>query len=186
MLNSIGSALSLIFSAAALVVSLTTLYFNHLRKYTKALLLLNSRLFGLDIDGTERELSYTISNLGNQEIYVKEINYFYGNSPLGPFFHNSAFLDFPSNCDEVPMIVKQGEIKMLTLKHKTKAPSFNQETESAYKYRIISLEVYSANGKRYSLVHDITELTPSHVDLAHPVWMSVGLKRIKMRKAQTS
>lgn len=183
LIHSMIDTLPLFFSAVALAVSLTTLYFNHLRKTTKALLVLNSRLFGADKDGTERELSYTISNLGNQEIYVKEINYFYGNSPLGPFHHASSFLEYPSTCDEVPMIVKQGEIKSLLLKHKTSEKFFTQETEKKYEYRIVFLEVFSADGNRYDLVHDITELAPSHVDLNHSVWKSIGLQKIKMQKA---
>ena len=181
---SIVETLPLIFSAVALAVSLTALYFNHFRKKTKALLVLNNRLFDANEYGTERELSYTISNLGNQDIFVKEINYFYGNSPLGPFHHDSAFLDYPSTCIEVPMIVKQGEIKSLMLKHKVSEKFFTKEIEKKYEYRIVFLEVFSADGKRYDFVHDITELAPSHVGLDHPIWKSVGLKRVKMRKSK--
>lgn len=186
MLNLLHDTLPIIFSAVALIVSLATLYFNHLRKHTKALFVLNSRLFGVSTSGTERELSYTISNLGNQEIFAKEINYFYGNSPLGPYKHGTPFLDYPSNCSEIPMIIKPGEIKSLVLKHKTNEAFFTHEIESEYKYRIVFVEAFSADGNRYCFVHDITELAPSHVNLDHSIWKSVKIQRIKSRKAKTT
>ncbi|WP_231659138.1 MULTISPECIES: hypothetical protein [Pseudoalteromonas] len=158
----------------SIVISLIALYLSHWHKSSKSVLCLNSRLFGCTGKKTTRELSYTYSNTGNQELFVKDISLLRGQSPLGHLKHNSSFLVIPSNSIE-PFIIKPGEIKTFMLSHDLQYDVGPDYDEALNKYILVSLEVISVNGGRYQVVHDISDLGPSGPDIKDKIWRGVPL-----------
>jgi|GEM_PF-1210369 len=161
---------------ASLIISVIALYLSHWHKPSKAVLCLNSRLFDCLGKKTKRELSYTFSNTGNQELFVKEISILRGQSPLGNLKHSSSYLVIPSNSVE-PFVIKPGEIKSFMLSHELQYDVGPNYDEASNKYIIVSLEVISANGKRYQVTHDISNLGPSGPEIKDKIWRGVSLGR---------
>ena len=161
-------------SFASIVISLVALYLSHWHKSSKAVLCLNSRLFDCLDNKTKRQLSYTFSNTGNQELFVKNISLLRGQSPLGNLKHSSSYLVIPSNAIE-PFVIKPGEIKSFMLSHEVKhdiSPDYDKELN---KYIVVSLEVISANGKRFQVTHDISNLGSTGPDIKDKIWAGVPL-----------
>ena len=161
-------------SISALLLSLVAIYLSQWHKSSKALLCLNSRLFGCLGKTTTRELSYTFSNTGNQELYIKNISLLRGQSPSGNLKHESSYLVIPSNTVS-PFVIKPGEIHAFMLSHDVKYDLPPDYDEILNKYIIVSLEVISANGKRFHIAHDITNLGPSGPDLKDEIWKGFNL-----------
>jgi len=166
--------ISIAISMTALLLSSVALYFSHFHKSTKALLCLNSRLFDCFGNKTTRELSYTFSNIGNQELYVKNISLLRGQSTLGNLKHESSYLMIPSNTVN-PFVIKPGEIRTFTLSHNVKYGLPADYDERLNKFILVSLEVISSNGKRFQITHDITNLGPDGPDLKDKIWQGVLL-----------
>ena len=160
----------------SLIISVIAIYLSHWHKPSKAVLCLSSRFFNPIGNKTMRELSYTFSNTGNQELFVKEISILRGQSPLGNLKHNSSYLVIPSNVVN-PFVIKPGEIKNFMVSHDTKYSLNNDLDEESNKYTIISLEVISAKGKRYQVTHDISKLGSSGPDIKDKIWRGVPLGR---------
>ncbi len=165
--------LSLLISTVALVVSGFALYFSHWHKPAKAILCLNSRLFDC-VNGQKRELHYTISNNGSQELYIKEICILRGKSPLGNLRSDSSYLEIPTD-ETASFILKAGEIKAFTLKHELNYALPPGYFEKKNKYILVCLEIISSAGKRFQMVHDISDLGPSGPDIKDPIWSGVPL-----------
>jgi hypothetical protein len=166
--------ISISISVIALAASMIAIYLSHWHKSSKAILCLNSRLFDCLNEKTKRELGYTFSNTGNQELFVKDVSLLRGQSPLGNLKHESSYLIIPSNHIE-PFVIKPGEIKSFMLSHEVRyelSPDYDEELN---KYTIVSLEVISANGKRFQVTHDITRLGPSGPDIKDKIWQGVPL-----------
>ena len=161
-------------ATTSIVISILALYFSHWHKSSKSVLCLNSRLFGCKGKATTRELSYTYSNTGNQELFVKDISLLRGQSPLGHLKHNSSFLVIPSNLIE-PFIIKPGEIKTFTLTHDLQYDVEPDYDEDLNKYILVSLEVISVDGNRYQVVHNISDLGPSGPDIKDKIWRGIPL-----------
>jgi len=166
--------ISISISVIALVASVIAIYLSHWHKSSKAILCLNSRLFDCLNEKTKRELRYTLSNTGNQELFVKDVSLLRGESPLGNLKHSSSYLVIPSNHIE-PFVIKPSEIKSFMLSHEVDyelAPDYDEELN---KYILVSLEVISANGKRFQVTHDISNLGPSGPDIRDKIWAGVPL-----------
>jgi hypothetical protein len=161
-------------SFIAIVISVIALYMSHWHKSSKAILCLNSRFFDCIGEKNNRQLNYTFSNTGNQELYVKDISLLRGQSPLGNLKHHSSYLEIPSNCVE-PFVIKPGEIKAFTLTHDLKYDLPPDYDEKQNRYILVSLEVNSANGKRFQVTHDVTNLGPSGPDVKDRIWSGVSL-----------
>ncbi|MDN3407061.1 hypothetical protein [Pseudoalteromonas sp. APC 3218] len=115
-----------------------------------------------------------MSNTGNQELFVKDVSLLRGESPLGNLKHSSSYLVIPSNHIE-PFVIKPSEIKSFMLSHEVDyelAPDYDEELN---KYILVSLEVISANGKRFQVTHDISNLGPSGPDIRDKIWAGVPL-----------
>jgi len=166
--------ISISMSMIALLLSSLAIYFSYWNKSTKALLCLNSRLFDCLGGKTIRELSYTFSNIGNQELYIKDISLLRGQSPLGNLKHESSYLVIPSN-EVNPFVIKPGEIRTFMLSHNVKYGLPSDYDELKNKYIVVSLEVISANGKRFQITHDITTLSASGPDLKDKIWEGISL-----------
>jgi hypothetical protein len=165
---------SIVISLIALLFSFIVLYRSYWHKSSKALLCLNNRLYDFLGEKTKRELSYTFSNIGNQELFVKDVALLRGQSPLGNLKHNSPYLVIPSNSID-PFVIKPGEIKTFILSHEVEYELSPQYDEVLNKYILVSLEVISANGKRFQITHDISSLGPSGPDIKDKIWGGVSL-----------
>ena len=173
--------LSIIISFVALIVSLAALLIPYWHKSSKAIICLNSRLFNC-INGQKRELQYTFANIGNQELYVKEICLLRGKSPLGNLHHPSEYLQIP--IEEISsFIVKPGEIKPFLLSHEANYKLPEGYFTEKNKYILVCIEVISATGKRFQAVHNISNLQPAGHPIDDPIWS--GFKLGKQLKANT-
>ena len=161
-------------SILALTISSAVLYLSHIRKSSKAILCLNSRLFDCLGKITKRQLSYTLSNTGNQELFVKNIELLRGQSPLGHLKHETSYLVIPSDIIET-FVIKPGEIKALMVSHDVNYDLPPEYDGDLNKYIIVSVEVISANGKRFQIAHDISNLGPSGPELKDKIWRGVLL-----------
>lgn len=162
-----------------LIISIFALYFSYWHKTAKAILCLNSRFFDPLGGKTNRELNYTFSNIGNQELYVKEIALLRGESPLGHLKHKSSYLEIITDTIK-PFVIKPGEIISFTLKHDANYNLPLDYNEELNKYIIVSLEVIYAFGKRYQVTHDISDLGSTGPDIRNKIWKGVPLgKRIR-------
>ena len=166
--------MELVISLGALLVSLVALYLSHWHRSSKGILCLNSRYFDCRTDKTTRELSYTFSNTGNQELYVKEIALLMGPSPVGHLKCNASFLEVPVETID-SFVLKPGEIKPFKVVHDANFKEPDDSDPSGHRFMIVSLEVISADGKRYQVTHDISELGASGPELKHPIWSGVTL-----------
>ncbi len=166
--------ISISISVIALAASVIAIYLSHWHKTSKAILCLNSRLFDFLNEKARRELSYRLSNTGTQELFVKDISLLRGQSPLGNLKNNSSYLIIPSNHIE-SFIVKPGEIKSFVLSHEVDYALAPDYDENKNKYILVTLEIISADGKRFQIVHDISNLGPSGPDIRDKIWAGVPL-----------
>ncbi len=93
---------------------------------------------------------------------------------MGNLKHKSFYHEIPSNTVE-PFVIKPGEIKPFMLSHEVDynlAPDYDKELN---KYVIVSLEVISANGKRFQIAHNISNLGPSGPNIKDKIWAGVSL-----------
>lgn len=161
-------------SIFALAISVVAMYLSQWHKSSKAILCLNSRLFDCLGEKNRRELSYTFSNIGNQELFVKAVSLLRGQSSLGNLKYKSSYLEIPFNHIE-PFVIKPGEIKHFMLSHDVQYDLPPDYDETLNKYILVSLEVISANGKRFQAVHNIANLGPSGPELKDKIWSGVTL-----------
>ena len=168
--------MEMVVSVGALLISLAALYFSHWHKSAKAILCFNSRFFHCVDNKTVRQLNYAFSNTGNQELYIKDVSLLLGPSSAGHLKYDAPYLEIPSNHVE-PFVLKPGEIRPFTIQHDASYKPPKGSVANEPQYTVLSLEVLSANGKRYQVTHNISELGPTGPELKHPIWKGVPLGR---------
>ncbi len=163
-------------SIVAVLISCFTLYLSHFRRSTKGVLTLCSHYFcqSTDENGFARELTYTFSNTGQQELFVKETSVLLGASPLGPLRHDSVYLNIDIY-DKERYIVKPGQIKVFTIQYDLDFPLPPDLDRTVDKFTIVSLEVISANGSRYEVSHNISDIGPTLPGIKDKLWKGVML-----------
>ena len=166
--------IEMVVSVGALLISLAALYFSHWHRSAKAILCFNSRSFDCVDEKTHRQLYYAFSNTGNQELYIKDIALLLGPSPAGHLKCDAPFFEVPTNHVE-PFVLKPGEIRPFTIMHDASYKPPKVSVAKKHEYTVLSLEVLSANGKRYQVTHDISELGPTGPELNHPIWKGTPL-----------
>lgn len=166
--------MEMVVSVGALLISLAALYFSQWHSSAKAILCFNSRFFDCVGEKTDRQLNYAFSNTGNQELYIKDVALLLGPSPVGHLKYDAPYLEVAINRVE-PFVLKPGEIRPFTILHDAAYEPPKGSVANEYRYTLLSLEVISANGKRYQVTHDISELGPSGPELKHPIWKGVPL-----------
>ena len=146
--------LTITISSTALVASFCALYLQFFHKKTAIIGKLLNIKFDLPDNDYERELDYSVSNIGNQEILLNDVKFFEsGNSLLG--CENDGHTVHKCKCMDSPYVLKPGEIKLF--KVSTKIMESNLESKSKKRY-FIMFGFASADGKTYEILHDITEL----------------------------
>lgn len=174
-------------AAAAFIVSFASFYFSHIHRPSGAVLILLERTFSpaefmhvavsspyepMERKMTlpvRRHLKYSLSNTGKQTLYVKEIELLRGPDLRGYFKVHGAFTIIPSAPVD-SFLIEPGDIKIIEIEHATNFsfPSDYDFVENSYE--LVSLEIVSADGNRYHMCHDITNLGSSGPNIHHPIW----------------
>jgi len=160
--------ITLCISCAALSLSLAALYFQFFHKRTS----LNGRLIHIkhgrgDFDS---ELNYSLSNMGNQEILISDIEFFGGSSDLGR--EKSAYAVLKHECNDFPYVLKPGEIKL------TKVSIKSSEIENVFvkgRRCFVMFEFTSTTGRQYEILHDVSKLEDYNNPEKKEMWKTFTL-----------
>lgn len=162
---------TLIISSAALLVSFGALYLQFFHKRTAIL----GRLIGINYkphdDNYERVLNYSISNLGNQEILLNDVEFLEGQSARGRAHEGYAVHEY--KCIDSPYVLKPGEIKLFEVFTKKKESKRKTKYEKKY---FIMLCFTSTEGKNLEIFHDITRSGSINSKEEKAVWEPFTLK----------
>ncbi len=130
----------LILATFALIISLFALYFSHFFKSSKAILCLSKK----EIYDRDRKLYYTLSNLGNQELFIQDIF----------ITHNHTTRNIINYKYPDVFIIKPGEVKNFMLHEESELSKGSKGIS-----QIVKVNIIDSLGKRYIIKHDITNLT---------------------------
>ena len=122
------------------------------------------------VSKAKTNLSYSVSNTGKQALCVKSVEVLRGPSRHGNLRDPMPFL-VVSGGQVSSFVIESGDIKILEVSYDHES---DQSQRSEDKYRMLSLEVVSADGSRYQVCHDITNVM-SVVSLHDPLWDGVSL-----------
>ncbi|MFL9597776.1 hypothetical protein [Aeromonas veronii] len=167
---------SIFLSLAAFFTSLFALYFSHFHKPASAVLTFCARYLNIATKekGMSRELIYTLSNTGKQGLYIKDISVLLGSSPLGPLRAQSSYLVIETDPIK-PCVLHSGDIKEIKLVHEVAYDVPEDYKILKKQFIIVCLQLISSDGKRYELVHDVTNLGPAPPELSDEIWQGVPL-----------
>ncbi|MHC8386821.1 hypothetical protein ACYZTM_01870 [Pseudomonas sp. MDT2-39-1] len=175
-------------SALALLVAATSFYYANVHKPAAAKLTLLGRsqdaeVVAVKIDEknlyiqhrkiiskARTNLSYSLSNTGKQALCVKSVEVLRGPSKSGNLRDSRPFLPI-SSPGISSFVLEPGDIKILEVGYDDESDS---QGLAENKYRLLSLELVSADGSRYQVCHDITNVM-SIVSLHDPLWDGVSL-----------
>jgi len=134
----------LVISLIAVFISILALYFAHFFKSTKALLCLVTQ----EEPDNRRKLTYTLSNTGNQELFIKHVHML-----LKPT--NKIVSQVPMCNIQIiePFIIKPNEIKYFTIIE----DNFKNQIDKNM-LKIVNIQMISSLGKKFELNHNITHL----------------------------
>ncbi|CAI8734740.1 hypothetical protein [Pseudomonas chlororaphis] len=184
--------MTLALSGGALLVSFAALYFSQLHKPSSAMLILLERTFtpksvlfqfGDNIYDIPKErlvspairhLRYTLSNTGKQGLYVKSVEILRGPDKRG-HMRSSHSLTTLYASEMNSCLLDPGQILPIDINHpiEFKLPSDFDYAFNAYE--LVSIELISADGARYQICHDISDLGTSGPEFHHPLWDGVAL-----------
>ncbi|AZC67595.1 hypothetical protein [Pseudomonas chlororaphis] len=184
--------MTLALSGGALLVSFAALYFSQLHKPSSAMLILLERTFtpesvllqfGDNIYDTPKErlvspatrhLRYTLSNTGKQALYVKSVEILRGPDKRGHMRSSHSFTIL-YDAEMNSCLLDPGQILPIDINHPVefKLPSDFDYAFNAYE--LVSIELISADGARYQICHDISDLGASGPEFHHPLWDGVAL-----------
>jgi len=163
--------LTVIISSTALVASFCALYLQFFHKKTAILGRLLDINYDLPDDNYERALYYSISNLGNQEILLNDVEFLEGHSARGR--KHDGYTVHKYKCIDSPYVLKPGEIKLF--KVYTKIKESKRESTSAKRYFIMFVFA-SAEGKLSEIFHDITKLNSINNKEEKAAWKPFTLR----------
>jgi hypothetical protein len=177
---------TLTMAGAALAVSLANFYFSQFHKPSGAMLILLSRTVSPErwqhnsgifahlpekqmVSPAIRHLKYTLSNTGKQALYVKSVDLVQGPDRRGHMKSHHSFIVIPSS-HVPPFLLDPGEIHVMEFSHELKHDFGENHDAEKYRYQLVSLEIASADGSRYQICHEVTDLGTAGPDLHHPIW----------------
>lgn len=179
-------------SGGALLVSFAALYFSQLHKPSSAMLILLERTFTPEavllqfgdnvydipkerlVSPALRHLRYTLSNTGKQALYVKSVEILRGPDKRGHMLSSHPFTILHAS-EMTSCLLDPGQILPIYINHPL---VFNLPSDFDYSfnaYELVSIELISADGARYQICHDISELGASEPEFYHPLWDGVPL-----------
>ena len=172
-------------SGLALVVSITSVYFNIFYKPARAMVLLLQRDYspetreswesypsGYKCEPLKTNVTYSVSNTGKQALCIKSVEVLRGPSLRGNLKDSRSFPILDSNAID-SFILQPGEIQVVKVSYKKESIDIDVVSNP---YRLFSLEIVSATGDRYQVCHDITNLNDAS-SLHHPIWDGLELGR---------
>lgn len=184
--------MTLAFSGGALLVSFAALYFSQLHKPSNAMLILLERTFTPEsvllnfgesiydipkertVSPATRHLRYTLSNNGKQALYVKSVEILRGPDKLGHMRSTHSFTVL-YDAEMTSCLLDPGQILPIHINHPVEFKLPSDFDYSFNAYELVSVELISADGARYQICHDISNLGVSGPELHHPLWDGVTL-----------
>ncbi|TNB99828.1 hypothetical protein FHG55_03690 [Pseudomonas jessenii] len=184
--------ITLAFSGGALLVSFAALYFSQIHKPSSATLILLERTFTPEsillqfedniydmpkdriVSPAIRHLRYTLSNNGKQTLYIKSVEILRGPDKRGHMQSPHLFTVL-YDAEMASCLLDPGQILPIYINHPVE---FNLPSDFDYDfnaYELVSVELISADGARYQICHDISNLGVSGPEFQHPVWDGVAL-----------
>lgn len=164
--------LTLGISSVALLVAVTSFYYANIYKPAMATLTLLGRSgtpesYGFNtkadrfynaekvlISKAKTNVSYSLSNTGKQALCVKSVEVLRGPSQWGNLRDPRGFLVLSAT--SIPsFVLEPGDMKVLELTYENEGKNVNVSVDI---YRLFSVEVVSADGSRYQICHDITNV----------------------------
>jgi hypothetical protein len=138
-------------STSALFIALASLYVQFFHRKTK----LNGRLISVSYgkDDFDVELNYSLSNMGNQEILISDIEFLDGNSNRGRA--KDGYTRLKDECSDYPYVLKPGEIKLIKVSIKSSELTDVREKGNR---AFIMFEFTSTAGRQYEILHEVSEL----------------------------
>lgn len=188
----VKDVITLALSGGALLISFAALYFSQLHKPSGAMLLLLERTLSPEVVALQfgdnlydvpkervispalRHLRYTLSNTGKQALYMKSIAILRGPDKRGHLRSSHPFT-IVYESDMKSCLLDPGQILPIEINDHlySKLPKdFDYEFNS---FELVSIDLISADGSRYQICHDISELGASGPDFHHPLWDGVAL-----------
>jgi len=144
--------LTLAISGIALLTSVLSLYLQFIHQRTA----LVGRLLRMHTtEGKwESQLTYSLSNTGNREILLSDVEFLEGVSDLGRA--HDAYTVLPYNCLDSPCVLKPGEIRLLRVLLGT-----SRRGETRERKRFIMFEFTGSTGSVYELLHQVWPVAES-------------------------
>lgn len=160
---------TLFISSLALIVSLVSVYFQFLRKHSKA----NFRLvrIGYSQNAFDMELSYIVSNFGNIDLLLNDVEFVSGKSDKGPGIEPYSVLEF--ECKNYPIVIEPGKIKQVFVLIKSEIFEKRDSSENLY----TMFQFISANGKKKEFLHDISHLKEFQSKKEQLTWRKIEIDK---------
>jgi hypothetical protein len=162
---------TLIISAIALIASFVSIYFQFFHRKTAILGKLLSINYEVPNEDFDQELNYSLSNLGNQEVLLNDVEFLEGNSSRG--LAHDGYTLHKYKCLDSPYVLKPGEIKLI--KVYTKLKKTKHHSNSGNKF-FIAFAFTSLEGKSLEILHDITKQHSNDPKEENPTWKPFTLK----------
>ena len=144
---------TLIISGTALVAAFVSLYFQFFHRKTAILGKLLDINYQCPDEGFDQELNYSLSNLGNQEILLNDVEYLEGYTTHGRA--HDGYTVHKYKCSDSPCVLKPGEIKLLKVYTKyEKAEPLASRTYTKHD----NVEPLASSEKRFFIMFVFTSL----------------------------
>jgi len=111
------------------------------------------------------ELEYSLSNVGNLQLLLKDIELLTGRNPLGKAVTSYHVSD--SNCPEIPIVIEPNQVKLIRVHF------LNDTIEKAKKNKercFVTFAIVSPQAKMYEIMHDITALGEHRTEAECLIW----------------
>jgi hypothetical protein len=174
---------ALVISALAFVVSCVSLWVANFYKPSSAVLSMTSQDYspellsnGLTTAKPRRNIYYCLSNTGKQSLYVKEVSVLRGPSRLGYLNDHREYAILSLKNKVEPFVIAPGELVSFKVVHDRDFANAYRD-DPTKKFELVSLELMSANGKRYQMCHNITGMPTHGIQLEDPLYDGVPLGR---------
>ncbi len=162
---------TLIISGIALIASFVAIYFQFFHRKTAILGKLLHINYQIPDEGFDQELNYSLSNLGNQEVLLNDVEYLEGHTTHGRA--HDGYTVHKYKCPDSPCVLKPGEIKLLKVYIKYEK---GKPLSSSEKRFFIMFVFTSVEGKSSEIFHDITKQHSKDRKEEKLIWKPFTLK----------
>ena len=182
---------TLIISGIAIMASFVSIYFQFFHRKTAILGKLLLTNYQISDDNFDQELNYSLSNLGNQEVLLSDVEYLDWHTTRGRAYNGYSVHKY--KCPDSPCVLKPGEIKLLKVCTKketgkrlpSRVPKKKETGKSlpgSDKRFFIMFVFTSSEGKNSEIFHDITKLHSKDHEEEKLIWKPFTLKETAKEK----